>query len=159
MAGKPTAELPRWRAEQAGWGNDWCITCDGLKRPILHLIKPTAYFTDFPPSKSDPDAVVLSEDAARESGRYVATPAIRAEIERLERERAELIAEAMNAAEDCEKAGYDGAKTLKALPDVMGVLHAVANSRSVSEVGLARATARSLLSRLTKKESPNDAAE
>ena len=158
MTGKPTAELPRWRAEQAGWGSDWCITCDGLKRPILHLIKPTAYFTDFPPSKSDPDAVVLSEDAARESGRYVATPAIRAEIERLERERAELIAEAMNAAEDCEKAGYDGLEAVKALPELMELITYLARGDRKYTYEVSQISARDILNRLTKKESPNDAA-
>lgn len=55
-----------------------------------------------------------------------------------------------------EAAGYRGAAAIKALPDVMGVLHAVANSPSSSEVGLARATARSLVHRLTRKETPDE---
>ena len=57
-----------------------------------------------------------------------------------------------------EAKGYRGADALRALPDVMGVLHAVANSPSSSEVALARATARSLVQRLTKKGDTDDAA-
>lgn len=84
-----------WKAEKSkGWGGDYCIV-DSNEEIIFKAVKPKAYYTDYAPGK-EPGSVILSSKLAESQGRYVATDEIRAHLDEIEMNRAELIAESPN---------------------------------------------------------------
>ena len=93
-----------YRAEKTpGWGGNFCIRAPGRNRPIFTAVKPKRYYTDYPPSPNDPDARILSTEAAERAGRYVATPEIQAQIEAEEEATAKLFAAAPSLAAENER--------------------------------------------------------
>lgn len=71
-----------WVASKDSSGS-YIITSPDESRPLFRQTIPERYYTDYPTyRKGDEEWTILSTEAARAAGNYVATPEIRAEIDR-----------------------------------------------------------------------------